>query len=148
MEVILLKDLDNLGYKHDIVQVKNGYGRNYLIPKGLAVMANESNKEKLEGILAKEREEEAQRIDEYKEILDAVADKTLKIGVKAGTSGKIFGRVTNIQVVNALREQLNLEVPRRKVVVEEDIKEVGEYEAKLDLHEEVQGSVKFELIQE
>ena len=148
MEIILLKDLDTLGYKHDIVTVKNGYGRNYLIPKGLAVMANDSNKVKLQEILAKEEEAEAARVGEYKELLEKVEGQVLKIGVKAGTTGKIFGRVTNIQIVNALKEQLGLDVPRKKVVVSEDIKEVGQYEAKLDLHEEVQGSVGFELIQE
>jgi large subunit ribosomal protein L9 len=148
MEIILLKDIDALGYKHDIVTVKNGYGRNFLIPKGLAVMANDSNRVKLQEILAKEEKEEAARLGEYKELLEKVEGQVLKIGVKAGTTGKIFGRVTNIQIVNALKEQLGLDVPRKKVVVSEDIKEVGQYEAKLDLHEEVQGSVGFELIQE
>ena len=148
MDIILLRDIDTLGYKHDIVTVKNGYGRNYLIPKGLAVMANDSNKVKLQEILAKEEEAEAARVGEYKELLEKVEGQVLKIGVKAGTTGKIFGRVTNIQIVNALKEQLGLDVPRKKVVVSEDIKEVGQYEAKLDLHEEVQGSVGFELIQE
>ena len=148
MEIILLKDIDTLGYKHDIVTVKNGYGRNFLIPKGLAVMANDSNRVKLQEILAKEEEEEAARLDEYKELLEKVEGKVLKIGVKAGTTGKIFGRVTNIQIVNALKEQLGLDVPRKKVVVSEDIKEVGQYEAQLDLHEQVQGTVGFELVQE
>lgn len=147
MEIILLKNMSALGDKHDVVKVKNGYGRNFLIPKGLAVIANKSNMAKLEELIAKEKAEEDKRVGEFQEILNNLADKTLKIGVKAGTSGKIFGSITNIQIANALKEQFDLDIPRKKIDVE-DIKELGSYTAKLNLHEQVSGDISLELIKE
>lgn len=147
MEVILLKNMSALGDKHDVVKVKNGYGRNFLIPKGLAVIANKSNMAKLEELVAKEKAEEDKRVGEFQEILNNLADKTLKIGVKAGTSGKIFGSITSIQIANALKEQFDLDIPRKKIEVE-DIKELGSYTAKLNLHEQVSGDISLELIKE
>ena len=98
MDIILLKDVDNLGDKHDVVSVKNGFGRNYLIPQKLAVIANPTNMKKLDALKAEEEAKEAARVDEYKAIATQLEGKTLKVGVKAGTSGKIFGSVTNIQI--------------------------------------------------
>lgn len=148
MDVILLKDIDKLGYKHDIVTVKNGFGRNYLIPQGVAVIANPTNKKKLETILAEEDAKEAARLEEYKEIAEKLSDVTLKIGVKAGTSGKIFGSVTNVQIAQALLEQHEIDIARKKVVLPEEIKEVGKYTATLNLHKEVTANVDFELVEE
>ena len=132
MEVILLKNIITLGDKHDVITVKNGYGRNYLIPKGLAVIANKPNMAKLDELVAKEKAEEDKRVGEFQEILTGLEGKTIKLGVKAGTSGKIFGSITNIQVANALKEQFDLEIPRKKIEVD-DIKELGSYTAKLNL---------------
>lgn len=140
--------MDSLGFKHDIVTVKNGYGRNYLIPQKLAVIANATNREKLEVIVEKERQAELARVDEYKAMAGKIDGKTLKIGVKAGTSGKIFGSVTNIQVAQAIKEQLDLEIDRRKIEIEEEVKEIGSYKAKLNLHPEVVVETAFELIAE
>ncbi len=148
MDVILLKNISTLGDKHDVVSVKNGFGRNYLIPKGLAVIANGSNLAKLDELIAKEKAEEDQRIEEFKQIIEKVEGKTLKIGVKAGTSGKIFGSITNIQLAKALTEQLDLDIPRKKIVVDEEIKMIGAYSADLNLHDEVQGKISFELVKE
>ena len=148
MNLILLKDIDKLGYKHDVVAVKNGYGRNYLIPQGMAVIANPTNMKKLDQILADEEAKELARLDDYKELLQKIGDQVLKIGVKAGTSGKIFGSVTNVQIAQALKEQFDVDIERRKIVVPEEIKELGEFAATLNLHKEVTGEVKFELIQE
>jgi len=147
MDVILLKNLSALGDKHDVVSVKNGYGRNYLIPKGLAVIANKPNMVKLDELIAKEKAEEDKRVGEFQEILAGLADKTIKIGVKSGTSGKIFGSITNIQIANALKEQFDLDIPRKKIEVE-DIKELGSYTAKLTLHEQVKGDINLELVKE
>lgn len=147
MEIILLRDVENLGYKHDVVSVKNGYGRNYLIPQKMAVIANEPNKKKLEKILAEVEAQEQLKLDEYKKIAASLDGKTLRIGVKAGTSGKIFGSVTNVQIAQALNEQYGVDIERRKIKVEE-IKEVGTYQAVLDLHKEVRTSVDFELVAE
>lgn len=148
MDVILLKDLGTLGDKHDVASVKNGYGRNYLIPKGLAVIANKTNLGKLDDLVAKEKAEENQKVDEFKAIVDQLEGKTLKIGVKAGTSGKIFGSITSIQIANALKEQLSIEIPRKKIVIDEEIKEIGSYVAQINLHETVKGSIGFDLVQE
>jgi large subunit ribosomal protein L9 len=148
MEVILLKDIDKLGYKHDVVSVKNGYGRNYLIPQGVAVIANPTNRKKLEAILAEEEAKEAARLEDYKEIAEKLSGVVLKIGVKAGTSGKIFGSVTNVQIAQALAEEHNIEIQRKKIELPEDIKSIGTYTATLNLHKEVTANVDFELIEE
>ena len=148
MEIILLKDIDKLGYKHDVVTVKNGYGRNYLIPQQLGVIANAVNKKKLDVILEEIEAKEAAKLDDYKAIAEKLGGQTLKIGVKAGTSGKIFGSVTNLQVANALSEQFGTEIERKKIVLDENIKEVGTYEVTLNLHKEVTSSMNIELIAE
>jgi large subunit ribosomal protein L9 len=148
MEVILLKDMDKLGYKHDVVSVKNGFGRNYLIPQGVAVIANPTNRKKLEAILAEEDAKEAARLEDYQEIADKLSGVVLKIGVKAGTSGKIFGSVTNVQIAQALAEEYNVDIHRKKIELPDEIKTVGKYTAILNLHKEVTANVDFELIEE
>ncbi len=148
MEIILLKDVEKLGYKHDVVTVKNGYGRNYLIPQGMAVIANAVNKGKLETILADIEAKETAKLDDYKALAEKLEGQTIKIGVKAGTSGKIFGSVTNIQVANALVEQFESEVERKKIILDENIKEVGTYEVVLQLHKEVSANMNIELVAE
>jgi large subunit ribosomal protein L9 len=136
MDIILLADLDKVGDKHEVVTVKNGYGRNFLIPQGLALIANASNMKKLDDLKAKENAAEAAKVDVYRDIATKLEGKTLKIGAKAGTSGKIFGSVTTIQIIQALKEQFDVEVLRKRVSLE-DIKEVGSYTATLNLHPEV-----------
>jgi len=148
MEIILLKDVEKLGYKHDVVTVKNGYGRNYLIPQGMAVIANATNKGKLEKILTDIEDIESAKVDDYKAMAEKLNGQTLKIGVKAGTSGKIFGSVTNLQVANALVEQFESEIERKKIILDENIKEVGTYEVVLKLHKEVTATLNIELIAE
>lgn len=148
MDVILLKDLDNLGYKHDVVSVKPGYGRNFLIPQGLGVIANVVNKAKLEKILEEEEAKEAARVEDYKAMAEQINGKTVKIGVKAGTSGKIFGSVTNVQVAAALKEQLDVEIERRKIELESEVKELGTFSAKVTFYKEVEADVNFELVKE
>lgn len=148
MDVILLKDLDKVGYKHEVVTVKNGYGRNYLIPKKLAVIANGVNMKKLDKIKEEEAAKEAARLGEYTEMASQLEGKTLKLGVKSGTSGKIFGSVTNVQIMNAIKEQFSLEIDRRKIVLNDPIKEIGSYVANLELHPDVTVELPFELIKE
>jgi large subunit ribosomal protein L9 len=148
MNVILLKDIDNLGYKHDVVTVKPGYGRNYLIPQGVAVVANAANQEKLDKILAEQDAKEAAKVDDYKALAEKLSGETLKIGVKSGTSGKIFGSVTNIQVANALKEQMELDIERKKIIMPNDIKELGTYEATIKFYKEIEAVVNLELIKE
>ena len=148
MDIILLKDIDKVGNKHEIVKVKDGYGRNYLIPQGFAVVANAGNRKMLAELVKQEDRKEAKRVDEYKEIAAKLTDVTLKIGAKASTSGKIFGSVTNIQISNALKDQVGVEIERKKIILEDDIKTLGTYSAKLNLHKDVQSTVAFEIIEE
>ncbi|MFK8104145.1 MAG: 50S ribosomal protein L9 [Saprospiraceae bacterium] len=148
MDIILLKDIDKVGYKHEIVTVKNGYGRNYLIPKGVALIANAANRKKLDELRAKEDAAEAQKVDVYKDMATKLEGKVLRIGAKAGTSGKIFGSVTNIQIIQALKEQYDVDIERKKVVLPEDLKNVGAYKAVLNLHKEVVVNLDFEVVAE
>ncbi len=145
MELILLKDIDNLGYKHDTVTVKNGYGRNYLIPFGFGVIANKTNNEKLDKIKAKIAAEENAKLDLYKEMAAKLVGKTLQVPAKAGTSGKIFGSVTNIQIARALKEQLEIDIERKKIDFP-DISTLGTYPATINFHPEVIGEIDFELV--
>ena len=148
MEIILLEDVEHVGYKHELVTVKNGYGRNYLIPQGLALIANGANKARLQELQRREEATEAKRLGEYQDMANKLDGQTLRIGAKAGTSGKIFGSVTNIQIVNALKEQFDLDVERRKVQLPESVKELGTYTLTLNLHKEVQPEVQFEVVAE
>jgi len=147
MDIILLQDLDKVGYKHDIVKVKPGFGRNFLIPQGKALIANQANRAKLEVILKDEEAKEAARVDDYKAMAEKLSGKTLKIGVKAGTSGKIFGSVTNVQVANALQEQLEMEVERKKIELPV-IKNLGTYKAAINFYQDITSEVDIELVQE
>jgi large subunit ribosomal protein L9 len=148
MEVILLTELDRLGDKHSVVRVKPGYGRNYLIPKGLAMVANETNLGKLEKLKEKEAAEFAKALDHFKDIAEKVSGAMLKIGAKTGTSGKIFGSVTNVQIAEALKSELDIDIERRKISIPEEVKVLGNYVAELDLHPEVQAKVNFEVVSE
>ena len=132
MEIILLKDIEKLGDKHELVKVRSGYGRNFLIPQGVALLANEGNRKMLAELKKQEDARENKKVNEYKAMADQVKGVTLKIGAKTGTSGKIFGSVTNVQIAQALKEQCNLEVERKKISIPEEVKNVGEYTAVIE----------------
>lgn len=146
MEIILLKDVESLGYKYDVVAVKNGFARNFLIPQKVAVIANGDNRAKRDEIVNKHEAEMNQRIGEFKAIADKLANAVVKIVAKAGTSGKIFGSVTSIQLVQAIKDQLGLDVERRTVTMTEEVKTLGTYVAKANLHKEVEATINFEVI--
>ncbi len=148
MEIILLQDIDKVGDKHEIVDVKPGYARNYLIPRKLAIIANELNRSRLDEIKQKESEELAARLAEFEEIAARLKGEVLKIGAKSGTSGKIFGSVTNVQIAAALKEQFELDIDRKKIQLPEEIKTLGTYTAVLNLHPEVDTKVDFEVVAE
>ena len=114
----------------------------------MAVIANATNKGKLDTIIADIEAKESAKLDDYKALAEKLDGQTIKIGVKAGTSGKIFGSVTNLQVANALVEQYESEIERRKIILDENIKEVGTYEVLLQLHKEVSAKMNIELIAE
>lgn len=148
MEVILLKDVEHLGDKHEIVRVKDGYGRNYLIPQKLAVVANQSNMGRLDELRRQEAAREEQHLDEYRAIAKKLEGNVLKVGAKAGTSGKIFGSVTNVQIAQALKEQFDVDIERKKIELVEEVKTLGSYVANLHLHSEVEAQVHFEVVSE
>ena len=148
MEIILLEDIDKVGDKYDIVKVKDGYGRNFLIPQKMAIIANAANRKRLDDIKSQEVATLAEKLSVFQEIAQQLKGKVLRIGAKSGTSGKIFGSVTNIQIAAALKEQLGIEVERKKVVVPEEAKELGSYTAILNLHPEVDTRVVFEVVSE
>ncbi|NNC84333.1 MAG: 50S ribosomal protein L9 [Flavobacteriales bacterium] len=148
MEVILKKDLDRLGSANEIVTVKDGYGRNYLIPRGLAVLATESAKK----VHAENQKQQAHKAAKIKEDAEAIAEKMssvkLQVGAKAGEKGKIFGSVNTIQISEALEKE-GYDIDRRNItIVDEPIKELGSYKATVKLHKEVAVEVDFEVVAE
>ena len=147
MEIILKQDIKNLGEKDDVVNVKPGYGRNYLIPQGFAILATSSAKK----VLAENLKQAQFKQDKIKKDAEAIAGRLegvkLSIGAKAGESGKIFGSVNTIQVADALKKQ-GFEVDRRRITFETEPKFVGEYIANLNLHKEVKVHVPFEVVAE
>ncbi|MES2131080.1 MAG: 50S ribosomal protein L9 [Bacteroidota bacterium] len=148
MEIILKKDLKGLGYKNDIVKVKNGYGRNFLIPQGVAVLATDSNK-KMQAEEIKQSSFKEQKLrTEATATAAKLADVTVKVGAKAGESGKIFGSVTNIQLAEALKKA-GYDLERKNIEMNEDaIKTLGTYSAKVRLFKEISATVNFEVIAE
>ncbi|MGE6220894.1 50S ribosomal protein L9 [Nubsella zeaxanthinifaciens] len=147
MEVILKQDIKSLGEKDDIVTVKPGFGRNYLIPQGFAILATPSAKK----VLAENLKQAAFKQEKIKKDAEAVAaqlaDVKLSIGAKAGETGKIFGAVNTIQVADALKAK-GFEVDRRRITFETEPKTLGEYVANLNLHKEVKVKVPFEVVAE
>ncbi len=149
MEVILKQDVQHLGYTDDIVKVKDGYGRNYLIPQGLAILATEPNRKMLAETI-KQRAFKAEKIRKEAEFLAGkIEGLTLTIGAKASEKGTIFGSVTNIAVAQALKDQHDIEIDRRKVILANDhIKELGEYTAQINIHKEFKVTVNLNVIAE
>ncbi|HHV84826.1 MAG TPA: 50S ribosomal protein L9 [Petrimonas sp.] len=147
MEVILKEDVVNLGYKDDIVNVKKGYARNYLIPQGKAIIATESSKK----VLAENLKQRAHKLEQIKAAALALAEKmegvSLTIGAKTSSTGTIFGSVTNIQIADALKEK-GFDVERKTIVIKDAVKEVGNYIAIAKLHKEVSVEIPFEVIAE
>ena len=148
MDIILLQDIEKVGDKHTIVTVKDGYARNYLIPQKMALIANDTNRRRLADLRRREEAAENKKLSFYQEIAAKLEGKVLKIGAKAGTSGKIFGSVTNVQLASALKEQLDVEVERKKIILPDDVKTLGTYTATVSLHKQVQPTIDFEVISE
>lgn len=148
MEIILLQDIENVGDKHEIVKVKDGFGRNFLIPQKFAIIANKTNRNKLGQLQRIEQSKEDALLEVYRVIAQKLQNETVKIGAKAGTTDKIFGSVTNVQLANALKEQFDVEVDRKKIILDEEVKTLGEHTAQLKLHPQVIVKLKFEVIKE
>ncbi|GMQ26816.1 50S ribosomal protein L9 [Algoriphagus sp. oki45] len=147
MDIILKTDIKGLGYKNDLVSVKPGYGRNYLIPQGFAVLATDSNKK----ILAENIKQAAHKAEKIKTEAENIAAKlenvTLEIKAKIGDSGKIFGKVTTLQISDALASQ-GFDIDRKKIAISVPVEGAGDFTADVDLHREVKTKVKFVVVAE
>lgn len=148
MDIILLQDVDNLGYKDDVVKVKPGYARNFLIPRNMALVANRSNLKALEEKLRQTELKRQKLMAEYKAQAEKIEKATLKVGAKVGTSGKIFGSITNIQVADAIKNTTGVEVDRKRLKLLDEIKNLGTYKARVELHKDVDLEFEFEVIAE
>ena len=147
MEVILREDIQGLGYKNDTVEVKPGYGRNYLIPRGMAILASASNKKMIEENIRQAAHKAEKAKKDAVEIADKIGEITLEIKTKAGEKGKIFGAITPIQISEALASKGH-QIDRKRISFEQKIKELGEYTALLDLHKEVHHPIKVKVVAE
>ena len=148
MNVILKQDMPNLGHKDDIVAVKNGYARNYLIPKGYAINATAQNKKVHEEILRQRAHKEEQLKESALQMAEELKKVSLTIGAKTSTKGKIFGSVNTIQIAEALTEK-GFDVERKNISIKDDlIKEIGSYSATVKLHREVLVDIPFEIVSE
>ena len=147
MEIILKTDIAGLGYKNDVVTVKAGYGRNYLIPQGFAIMATPSNLK----VLAENIKQAAHKVEKIRQdavdLAAAIGELKLTIAAKTGESGKIFGRVTSLQISDLLKEK-GFDIDRKKISFDSEVKMVGDYSALLDLHKDVKHKIAVSVVSE
>jgi len=148
MQVILIQDVNNLGGAHELVNVKDGYGRNYLIPSKMAIEASPSNLKQLEERKKQLAKKEEKLLAEINSVITVLQESPIKIGAKTGTSGKIFGSVTSVQIARAIREQKGYEIDRRRITIIDDVKELGSFKAKIDFGKGQEIDVNFEVVAE
>lgn len=148
MQVILIQDVNNLGGTNEVVAVRNGYARNFLIPQGFAVEASPSNMAQLQERLKQQQKKEAKMLAEIKTVIAKLNEGAVKVGAKTGTSGKIFGSVTSVQISRAIRDQKGYEIDRRKIHIIDDIKELGNFKAKVDFGNGNETEIELEVVAE
>jgi large subunit ribosomal protein L9 len=148
MEIILIQDVDNLGAKNEVVKVKNGYARNFLFPRQLAIENSPSNRKQLEERMKQVRKKEEKMLAEINSVIAKLNEAPIKLGAKTGTSGKIFGSVTSLQLSRGIREQKGYEIDRRKITIPDDVKELGTYKATIDFGNGKSTEVEFEVVAE
>jgi large subunit ribosomal protein L9 len=148
MQIILIQDVNNLGGANEVVTVKNGYARNYLIPQKMAVEASPSNLKQLEERLKQIRKKEEKMLAELNKVIAALQAGPVTIGAKTGTSGKIFGSVTTVQIAKAVREQKGYEIDRRRIHLIDEIKELGSYKARVDFGNSNETEISLEIVAE
>jgi large subunit ribosomal protein L9 len=148
MDVILIQDVDHLGGKNELVKVKNGYARNYLIPRKFAVEANPSNLKQLEERLKVSAKKEAALLAEINKVIEVLKAAPVKITAKTGTSGKIFGSVTSLQITRAIRDQKGYEIDRKRISIADEVKELGTYKAIVDFGNGNTTEIEFEVVGE
>tara|TARA_R110001583_G_scaffold16041_3_gene65111 strand:- start:2787 stop:3230 length:444 start_codon:yes stop_codon:yes gene_type:complete len=147
MQIILKQDIHTLGYKNDIVTVKNGYGRNYLIPTGAAILATESARKMHAENMRQSAHKQEKIKNEALELAKKLEAVTITLGAKTSTTGKIFGSVNNIQIAEALTAQ-GFEIDRKVIAIKDAVKEIGKYTATIKLHKEVKVDIAFEVVSE
>jgi large subunit ribosomal protein L9 len=148
MQVILIQDVNNLGGANELVTVKNGYGRNFLIPSKLAIEASPGNLKQREEKVKQQAKKEAKLLAELNIVIAALTSGPLKIGAKTGTTGKIFGSVTSVQIARAIKEQKGYEIDRRRITILDDVKELGTFKAKIDFGSGNETEVEFDVTAE
>ena len=148
MQVILIKDVDNLGSAHEMVEVRPGYARNYLIPGKYAIEASSSNTKIMEERRKQKQKKEDKLMAEINNVTEILKAAPVKIGAKVGISGKIFGSVTSIQIARAIREQKGYEIDRRRITIIDDVKEAGTFRANIDFGKENVVEINFEVVGE
>jgi large subunit ribosomal protein L9 len=148
MEIILIQDVDNLGGKNELVKVRNGYARNFLIPQGLAVEANPSNKKQLDERLKVAKKKEDAMLAQINSVISTLKEGPVRLGAKTGTSGKIFGSVTSLQVSRAIRDQKGYDIDRKRISINDDVKELGTYKATVDFGNGQTAEIDLEVVAE
>jgi large subunit ribosomal protein L9 len=148
MEVILIQDVDNLGAANEVVKVKNGYARNFLLPRQLAIENSPSNKKQLEERMKQVKKKEDKMLSEVNSVIDKLKETPLRLGAKTGTSGKIFGSITSLQLSRAIREQKGYNIDRKKIQITDEIKELGTYKATINFGNGHSTEVDFEVVAE
>ncbi len=148
MQVILIQDVDNLGGTNELIKVKNGYARNFLIPQKKAVEANSSNLKQMEEKQKQLAKKEAKLLSEINSVIAVLKESPLRIGAKTGTSGKIFGSVTSLQISRAIRDQKGYEIDRKRIHITDEVKELGTYKANIDFGNGNNTEVEFEVVGE
>ncbi|HTE08216.1 MAG TPA: 50S ribosomal protein L9 [Flavitalea sp.] len=148
MDVILIQDVDNLGAAHEVVKVRNGYARNFLIPQKWALEANPSNLKQLDEKMKQVRKKEDKMLADLNIVIGKLRESPLKIGAKTGTSGKIFGSVTPLQISRAIRQEKGYEIDRKKITILSEVKELGSYKANIDFGNGNSTEVDFEVVGE
>jgi large subunit ribosomal protein L9 len=148
MDIILIQDVDNLGGKNELVKVRNGYARNFLIPQKLAVEANPSNRKQMEERQKVAKKKEDAMLAQIASVIAKLQEGPVQVGAKTGTSGKIFGSVTSLQISRAIRDQKGYEIDRKKIHITDEVKELGTYKASIDFGNGQQAEVEFEVVAE
>ncbi len=148
MQVILIQDVDNLGGRNELVNVKNGYARNFLIPGKLAVEASASNLKQQEERLKVKAKKEALMLAELNKVIKVLKSSPVTIGAKTGTSGKIFGSVTSLQITRAIRDQKGYEIDRKRITILDEVKELGTHKASIDFGNGNTVEIEFEVVAE
>jgi len=148
MEIILIQDVDNLGGRNELVKVKNGYARNYLIPQKFAVEASPTNLKQLAEKVKVQTKKESAMLAQINSVIAVLKESPIKLGAKTGTSGKIFGSVTSLQIARAIRDQKGYEIDRKRITIVDEVKELGTYKASIDFGNGNVTEIEFEVVGE